>query len=283
MEQQIVKAGGVRYDLNVMEDGTDKRMLSLIGTSRTIREIGRGPEAIILAAKVFLECAKTIGVKTGTADEWKQTQNMMFNALHEDYAGVTWEEVREAFRMVVSSKLDAYLPRDAEGNAKRECIGRFKVMYFCRVMDAYVRRKSDAQRKYYEKQQEAERERDRIKSMNPTSEQDDAHKRIVRAVFDRWKSTGRSLNLQGREDIIVYGWLTRHGLIKDEEVTADDKKEAYNQFMEHEEEWKRRNPYQTASVKKDGWQSYYLLDDARLMMMRRVLQAAFLEFEKRGW
>lgn len=281
MENQITTAAN-RYDLTVMEEGKDKEVLALIGAEQTIYEMGRTREAILLAASVFKECAEMVGAKQGTDEEWKQAQGMMFDALISSYGAMTWSEVRQAFRMVMSAELNAYLPRDASGEPKKECIGRFKPAYFLRVLDAYRKRRSDAQRKYYEQKAAKDREKDEQSFNLQTQEREAYGKRRTREIYDRWKET-RSLVFHGADDVIIYGWMQRHGLIGKDNVKDIDREEAYKRFMGLVEAKKVTNPYAIGRVKKEGRFCGYLDEDAYLFMVVRVIREAFERFERLGW
>jgi hypothetical protein len=277
MEQQIVISSS-KYDLSCMEDGSDKRVMQYIGTTKTIREIGAGNNAVLLAATVFRECADIVGAKVGTDEEWKCTQRAIFDALQSSYGGLTYEEVRNAFRMLLTQELDAYLPRDASGEPKKECIGRFKPAFFTRVMDAYKKRRSDAQQKYYQALQDRIREEDMRHTV--TAEEDARVRGLVREVYERWKSAAHELITRGGEDVLVYDWLVRNRLIEEQEPSIQDKQAAYSKYMERKQE---RNPYEVRAVEKQGFTASNLQSSARLIMIHRRLVEAFLVFEQKKW
>lgn len=280
METTVTTSVGSRYDLSTMEDGTDKKILSMVCEKNTISQIGTTREAKVIASEIFTECAHIVGGKQGTDAEWRQTQAIIFDALQECYGGLTYEEIRQAFHMVIGTELNAYLPKDASGEPKKECVGRMKPAYFCRVLDAYKKRRSDAQNKYYEQQAERERERERMAPQS--AEADEIGRKKVREVYERWKASGHVVQFIGAEDVQVYGWLTRHGLIRDSDPTPTDQKKAYETFMARAKD-SGRSLYEVKAVERLGIKAPNIQAAARLYMIHRRLEEAFYVFDKKGW
>lgn len=128
--------------------------------------------------------------------------------------------------MLITGKLDDYLPKDRDGNAERKHYQQFNADYFAKVLNAYCRKQNQVVGKAYTALPEPKKE------FSPEQIRYYRNQSVMTCLmcFLRYKYTGRlEFGLAG--EMFVYNWLLGVRLADEVKDTEDDRKEAYNRFL----------------------------------------------------
>lgn len=120
--------------------GQIDREIFLSSTKRAIYEFG--DEELVEKTRTLLNLVtKDIGIKS--IDSYDATR--FFDILKTYYATLTLSEVRMAFELAVTGKLDDFLPKDRYGNPDGNHYQSFNAAYVSKILNAYMKRKADAE------------------------------------------------------------------------------------------------------------------------------------------
>lgn len=180
--------------------------------------------------QMFRFIAKDVGYIIPTGDDatdWVYTCTRLVQLLKMYYSQLTLSEVKLAFELLITGELDEYLPKDKDGNAERKHYQQFNADYFAKVLNAYQRKQNRVIAKAYTALPEPKRE------LTPEQKKYYRNQTVYRCLicFLRYKYRGELL-FGMADEIFVYDWLLSVGLADKVQETEDDRKEAYNRFMQ---------------------------------------------------
>lgn len=184
---------------------TDKAIFEA-STHKLISEMDER-ELTTKCAVLFKGVAMDIGYTIPDRDTWAYLQARLLDLLRRYYGHLALAEVRLAFEMATMGELNAYLPKDANGNPDNKNYGQFNAAFFGKILTAYQQRQQMAiaaaerampKEPLWNEERQAQSEREL--------------RRRCREIFDNYRNTGElELGLAG--EMIVYGWLVSRGVI----------------------------------------------------------------------
>ena len=141
------------------------------------------------------------------------------------YSMLTLSEIKIAFELSMAGKLDDYLPKDRYGNPDNYHYHSFSVLYVTKILNAYLKRKSDTE--YIV--------RNNVKEVRevPQSYKDyyaKAYDDILVFEFLRYKYTG-VVNWTVINDFVVFEKLKEMGYDEPVKVTQEDKEQAVKRLL----------------------------------------------------
>lgn len=171
--------------------------------------------------------AKDVGFRPTNESDAQYLVVRCTEILKRYYRELSLKDFRMAFEMCLTGELDAYLPKNREGQPERSHYQNFNAEYICRILNAYRARRVDVFRKVGS-------------AITPTGIpeigddakrmiENNARRRLLEA-FESYKASGK-LDLLMVTEIVFYRILSEVGLADEIVVTENDRKEAFAQIM----------------------------------------------------
>lgn len=226
------------------------------------------------AGQLFRYIAIDVGYNIpANGNDWAYMQTRLIDILRRYYSQLTLADIKLAFELAVTGKLDAYLPRDAQGNPDKKHYQQFNADYFGKILNAYTRRLNDVFHKVYSAAPEPK------PIVTPEMMQAQRRERSIknRITYLRYKYTG-ILNF-GFVDIgvmFVFDWLLRVGLIEPLKIEPADRNKAFAQYMGRAATG-LVNKYTAHQVRKEGASSAAIDAMACDVARKKAIRRAFDE------
>lgn len=142
------------------------------------------------------------------------------------YSNLTLNEIKLAFEFAMVGELDAYLPKDRDGNPDKNNYQAFNVDYITKILNAYKKLSREVEHKAY------------MALPAPKNEVTQENKELyrqhtIKMIIDKFKeyqSTG-TIKFDDVNDYVIYNELESKGLALPIEVTEDDEKLAVTQLI----------------------------------------------------
>lgn len=142
------------------------------------------------------------------------------------YSNLTLNEIKLAFEFAMAGELDAYLPKDRDGNPDKNHYQAFNVEYITKILNAYKKRSREAEHKAYMALPAPKNE--------VTQETKELYRQhTIKMIIDKFKeyqSTGK-IKFDDVNDFVIYKELEAKGLAIPIEVTEEDAKAAVNRLI----------------------------------------------------
>lgn len=122
---------------------TDRRMIEA-STKDVIADMSDG-ELVSKIAILSRYITKDAGIKN--VSDYDVSRFM--NILQTYYSSLTLAEVRMAFELAMAGELDEYLPTDRDGRGDSNHYQSFNVAYITKILNAYKKKRQDAEHKAY--------------------------------------------------------------------------------------------------------------------------------------
>lgn len=190
---------------------TDKAIFEA-STHKLISEMDER-ELTTKCAMLFKGVAMDIGYTIPDRDTWAYQQTRLLDLLRRYYGHLALAEVRLAFEMATMGELNAYLPKDANGNPDNKNYGQFNAAFFGKILTAYQQRQQMAIAA-------AERAMPKEPLWNEERQAKAQHelRQRCREIFENYRKTGElELGLTG--EIYVYDILVKRGVVPEEAVS----------------------------------------------------------------
>lgn len=202
---------------------------------------------------------------------WAYQQTRIYEVLKRYYGTMSLREVKMAFELLVTGELDAFLPKDGQGNPDRKHYQQFNVEYVSKVLNAYKARRERTVSKAYQALPAPTRRLSSDKEQRYASEID----AICRREYLRYKYTAR-IDFGVFNDIYIYAWLVKIGRAQPIYITEADRQRAVAAYL------KRatlgvENKYDEAHVRKHGTQAKQIDGTAYIEARRRLIFKVFDE------
>lgn len=226
------------------------------------------------AGQLFRYIAIDVGYNIpANGNDWAYMQTRLIDILRRYYSQLTLADIKMAFELAVTGELDAYLPRDAQGNPDKKHYQQFNADYFGKILNAYTRRLNDVFHKVYSAAPEPK------PIVTPEMVQAQRRERSMknRITYLRYKYTG-ILNF-GFVDIgvmFVFDWLLRVGLIEPLKIEPADRNKAFAQYMGRAATG-LVNKYTAHQVRKEGASSAAIDAMACDVARKKAIRRAFDE------
>lgn len=202
-------------------------------------------------------------------DEWNYIQTRILNILTRFYSNMTLSDVKLAFELATTGELDAYLPKDSQGNPDRKHYQNLNAEYLSKILNAYRKKQSDVFDKAYKALPSCPKE--------ITKEEKAFYENIRiqrnRYLFLLYKYTGQ-IRFELSDEIFLYKWLYETGFAEHVKATQEDKKEAYNRFLKRVSNG-FVNEYKAFNVRRQGIESPELSHTAYEVARRKEIIKAF--------
>lgn len=239
-------------------------------TKTQIAELDDGILATKLA-KLFQYIALDVGYTIPEhKEDWQYMQTRLFNVLKQYYSQLTFADIKLAFELATIGELDNFLPRDSQGNPDKKHYQKFNPDYFAKILGAYIKKQNEVIGKAYQALPEA-----KSKTTTP-----DANKYYHnyrqgknRNIFLQYKYTGK-LKLEILDDMFLYKWLQKYGLIDDVQIKEDDRRKAHALYMQRVANG-FINQYTAFQVRRKGIESQEIDYPAFAIARKREIIKAF--------
>lgn len=232
-------------------------------------------EAVPKLREILLYVARDIGyIIPKEGDMWAYHQTRIYEVLKMYYATMSLREVKMAFELLVTGELDAFLPKDGQGNPDRKHYQQFNVEYVSKVLNAYKARRERTVSKAYQ----ALPAPTRALSSDKEQRYADEIAEICRREYLRYKYTAR-IDFGVFNDIYIHAWLVKIGRAQPIYITEADRQRAVAVYLKRAIKG-TENKYDEAHVRKHGTQAKQIEGTAFIEARRRLILKAFDEMIK---
>lgn len=182
-------------------------------------------------------------------EDWQYIQARTLDILKRYYSNFTLSDIKLAFELATTGELDEFLPKDKHGNPDKNHYQQFNADYFAKILKAYKQKQTDVIDKAYKAIPEKNNE------ISPAQIRRFEIQRQWRNryIFLCYKYTGK-LILVLTDDMFLYEWLQKCGLVDDVQVKEDDRKEAFARYMQRVARG-MINQYTAFQVRRKGTES----------------------------
>jgi len=226
------------------------------------------------AGQLFRYIAIDVGYNIpANSNDWTYMQTRLIDILRRYYSQLTLADIKMAFELAVTGELDAYLPRDAQGNPDKKHYQQFNADYFGKILNAYSRRLNDVFHKVYSAAPEQK------PVITPEMMQAQRRERSIknRITYLRYKYTGiLDFGFVDIGAMFVFDWLLRVGLIEPLKVEPADRNKAFAQYMGRAATG-LVNKYTAHQVRKEGASSAEIDTMAFDVARKKAIRRAFDE------
>lgn len=197
-----------------------EKSMFLASTKTPIAELGQ-QELLDKIEKLTKYISIDVGIKN--LDGYYVTR--FTDILLRYYSTLTLNEIKLAFELSMAGELDAYLPKDRDGNPDKNHYQAFNVEYITKILNAYKKRSRDAEHKAYMALPAPNNEL-------PPETKELYRQHTINMIIGKFKEyqTGK-IKFDDVNDFVIYNELEAKGLAFPIEVTEDDEKEAVTQLI----------------------------------------------------
>lgn len=226
------------------------------------------------AGQLFRYIAIDVGYNIpANGNDWAYMQTRLIDILRRYYSQLSLADIKMAFELAVTGELDAYLPRDAQGNPDKKHYQQFNADYFGKILNAYSRRLNDVFHKVYSAAPEQK------PVITPEMMQAQRRERSIknRITYLRYKYTGiLDFGFVDIGAMFVFDWLLRVGLIEPLKIEPADRNKAFAQYLGLAATG-LVNKYTAHQVRKEGASSAEIDTMAYDVARKKAIRRAFDE------
>lgn len=178
-------------------------------------------------AQMFRFIAMDVGyIIPQNEDNWAYIQTRLVDILKRYYSNLTLADIKLAFELATTGELDEFLPRDSQGNPDKKHYQQFNADYFAKILNAYLQKRGEVIGKAYRVLPEPD------KGISPELERQYHNEREVRnrEIYLCYKYTGK-MCCEPVEEMFVYSWLLKYGLVGEVRETLDDRRQALARYL----------------------------------------------------
>jgi hypothetical protein len=219
---------------------------------------------------IFKFIAKDVGYRIPTdPTDWQYTCARLLKYLKMYHSKLALSEIPLAFELSVNGDLDQFLPKGKDDQPDKNHYQEFNIDFFGKIIKAYKEKQSTVIHKAT----------DNIPLVEyiPSPEASNFyHNKTVNACkecFEAYKEKG-DLNLEGLKSMFVWEWLQKEILIKEPNVTEEDREKALTDYLK-KADLGLFNRYTAAVVKKEGINSKSLDFDALEIARNNKIKKTF--------
>lgn len=182
-------------------------------------------------------------------EDWQYIQARTLDILKRYYSNFTLSDIKLAFELATTGKLDEFLPKDRQGNPDKNHYQQFNADYISKILNAYKRKQNVIIDKAFKVLPEPKT------TFTPAMIREFEIQRQWRNryIFLCYKYTGK-LILGLTDDMFLYEWLQKCGLADDVQVKEDDRKEAFARYLQRVARG-MINQYTAFQVRRKGTES----------------------------
>jgi hypothetical protein len=242
-----------------------------IFAASTKTQISEMDDGILVSktAQMFRFIAMDVGyIIPQNKNDWAYIQTRLVDILKRYYSYFTLADIKLAFELAISGKLDNYLPKDSQGNPDKKHYQQFNFAFFAKILNAYKALQNEVIYKAYNV----------LPMLNIVSHTENHDIKRYRQnrnrhIFLEYKYTGR-LILSITDDMFVYEWLKKCGLADDIQVKESERKEAFSRYMQRVANG-LENKYTAYTVRRQGIKSPEIEFSAFEIARKREIKKAF--------
>lgn len=203
-----------------------KKSLTTVEMSIFQASIGRtfdsyGDVEMVNEAKVIFDfVAMDVGYNKPDNMIWGQAIIRFVSILKMYYSTFTFNDVIKAFEMLAVGRLDAYLPKDSNGNPDKKHYQQFNIEYLSKVLNAYGRERC----RVIQKAQRAVPRPERKMTPEQCRYYRNFSLRDLIQSFLLYKYTGRFNCGSSIGEMLAYNELAKYGFVEEMEITMDDQR-----------------------------------------------------------
>lgn len=197
------------------------KLLFVASVKTPISEIPE-PELIDKLQRLINVISRDIGIKQ--IEKYDITR--FYDILKRYYYNLTLHEIKLAFELSLTGELDAYLPKDKDGNPDKNHYQSFNVEYITKILNAYKKRSKETESKAYMALPKPKQE----VSPDKIAFYENETRKMILSKFSEYKETG-VLNLNDVNEYVIYQRLNNAGLAVTIQVTPEDEKAAVNSLI----------------------------------------------------
>ncbi len=205
--------------------------------------------------------------KPSDETEWQYAVIRIAEILRRYHSDITTTDIKTAFELLIVGELDAYLPRNSNGEPDRNHYQAFNAEYVTKILTAYKKRQGITVKKARELPAP-----EPPKALTSGSTVWD-RKSVTRKVFDEYKNTKR-LVFDLHQDVVVYEYLLEQKQIAPVIVTDNDKAIAFNHYC-IQADLGYVNQYEARWVRRAGANAREIQPKAYTVAMHRVIKEYF--------
>ena len=222
VRRQILNIPDVFKSLTAIE-----RYIFEASTKTPIGEMNEN-DLITQMGRLFRFIAMDVGfIIPQNTEDWTYICTRLLNVLKKYFYQMTIADIKLAFELSVTGKLDDYLPKDKNGNPDKSHYQQFNADYFSKILNAYNGKQGEIIHKVYKLLPEQQK--------GHTEEKNGFYQRLIvercKIVFLRYKYIG-VFSLELSDGMFLFDFLSKARLTDDIIPTVDDRKSAYARYMQ---------------------------------------------------
>ena len=101
------------------------------------------------SAQLFRFIAIDVCYTISSQNDWSYICTRLLDVLKRYFSNLTLSEIKLAFELALTGRLDEYLPRDSRGEPEKKNYQQLNVDYFCKIQNAYIKKRSEVIEKVY--------------------------------------------------------------------------------------------------------------------------------------
>lgn len=219
--------------------------------------------------------AKDVGFRPTNESDSQYLVVRCTEILKRYYRELSLKDFRMAFEMCLTGELDAYLPKNREGQPERSHYQNFNAEYICRILNAYRNRRGDVFRKVAAKMP-AENDSEMTQEAKRRLEQ--KARQYLFAAYAKYLETN-VLEASPIQEIIFYSILADNGLATPIEVIDNERKTVLNKILM--DLTMRGAPYgELCRVKERGYKARGVESGAFQSARRKALEKTFADLKE---
>ena len=242
----------------------------LVFSASTKTQIVDIPDNVLVekVGSLLRNIALDVGYSLPDRNDWAYICARLMDYFKSYFAQLTLAEIKLSFELLSTGELDDYLPHDRDGKAERKHYQQFNIEYFGRVLNAYKKKQSEVISKAFIALPAPKRE------LTETI----AYRNRIRWVtiysYLHYKYVGKIPALSDVWIMLAYECLANVGLAVPVEITANDKKAAFEHLMQRIARG-FINQYTAHHIRKQGVEHEEVAGGAFWLARANALKATF--------
>lgn len=267
IRRKMVELPEIAKALNMVE-----KLIFAASIKTQIKELDDN-SLIAKISQMFKFIAMDVGFKVPTnLEEWQYICTRLMGVLKRYYSDMTLADIKLAFELATMGELNAYLPKDSQGNPDKNHYQQFNADFFAKILNAYKHKRNNVIGKAFEALPKPSDE------MTPEQKKYYSNQTKAELILAYWeyKYTGSVSNMNPIREMLYYNRLVDVGLADSIVITDEDKQIALQQTLS----WIAKgmvNPYEAGHIRRQGVEHETVKVAAIGVSERRTLYNAFDE------
>lgn len=177
------------------------------------------------SAQLFRFIAIDVGYTIPSQNDWSYICTRLLDVLKRYFSNLTLSEIKLAFELALTGSLDDYLPRDGRGDPDKKHYQQFNVDYFCKILNAYIKKRGEVIEKVYKSLPAPEIQVEEKEKYHQLS-----FNRLLN-VFLRYKYKG-TFRLGLVDGMFFYNILKKASIIDEIKEQEEDRRKALSIYLQ---------------------------------------------------